>query len=65
MMGIAVVVVRRLSHMEVSATCAIYSMVVLGSLLTIVPIHGSAGLRGIIMRVSHMCRPSTMDKQQW
>jgi hypothetical protein len=66
-MGIVVVVARRLSHWEVSATCAICSMVVSSLLLTTVLVYGSSGLRGlrgIIMLVSHMSRPSTMDKRQ-
>jgi hypothetical protein len=62
-MGIAAVAAMRLSYREVSATCVICSTVVSGLLLMTVPIHGSARLRGIITMVSHMSRPSTMDKQ--
>jgi hypothetical protein len=55
--------VRRLTHKEVSVTCAVYSMVVSGSLPTMIPVHGSARLRGIVMLVSQMSRPSTIDKR--
>jgi hypothetical protein len=63
-MGIIMVVARRLSHRAVSVMCAIYSTVVSGSLLTTIPVHGSAGLSGIITLVSDMFRLSTMDKRQ-
>jgi hypothetical protein len=46
--------VRRLSHKEVSATCAVYSMVSSSSTPMTVAIHGSIGLRGITTLTSHL-----------
>jgi hypothetical protein len=57
-MGITAVETRQLSYREVSATSAVCSMVVSSSMLMMVPVHGSAGLRGIITLVSHMSRLS-------
>jgi hypothetical protein len=53
-----------LTHKEVSAMCAVSLMVVSGSLPMMVPIHGSVGLRDIVTLVSHMSRPSAIDRQQ-
>jgi hypothetical protein len=64
-MGIAAVAVRQLSRKEVSATNAVCSTVVSGSLPTTTPINGSIGLRDMVTLISHTSKPSTMDKRQW
>jgi hypothetical protein len=59
--GITAVSARRLSHKEVSATCAVCSTVSLSSTPMMVAIHGSVRLRGITMLTSHLSWPWAID----
>jgi hypothetical protein len=59
--GIAAVSARRLSHKEVSATCAVCSTVSSRSTPMTVAIHGSVELRGITMLTSHFSWPLAID----
>jgi hypothetical protein len=63
--GIEAVAARRLSYREVSATCAVYKMVVSGSLPMTVPIHATIGSKDIVTLTSHTSRPRALDRQQW
>jgi hypothetical protein len=62
--GSVAIVVRRPSHREVRAMCAILSTLVSGSLSMIDPDHGSVGLKGIITLTSHLSKPWAMDSRQ-
>jgi hypothetical protein len=59
--GIVAVSARRVSHREVSATCAVCSTVSSSSTPMTVVIHGSIGLRGITTLTSHLSWPWVID----
>jgi hypothetical protein len=63
--GSAAVAMRRSSHKEVRAMCAISSMLVSGSLLVVDPDHAFVGSKDIIMLTSHWSVPWAVDSQQW
>jgi hypothetical protein len=62
--GSVAVAVRRSSHKEVRAMCAISSTLVSGSLSMIDPDHGSMGSKGIITLTSHWSMPLVVESQQ-